>query len=224
MKELNSGHRQRLKERFYKSKTFDLPDYEILEMLLFLVIPRVDTKPTAKALLNRYNSLLEVLNASSEELLSFDRIGFSAVHLFKLISEIVARVGKEKITKKPILENWGEMINYCKTRFGTKPVEVFSTIYLNAKSEVIEECSQNVGTINRVAVYPREVIKKALFLNAVSVLMVHNHPSGLVRPSNADINITTEIQDGLKFVEIELLDHIIVSGVKHFSFKNSGLI
>jgi DNA repair protein RadC len=223
MKELQSGHRQRLKERFAKSKNFDLPDYEILEMLLYLVLPRKDTKPIAKLLLQRFNSLIGVINADMAQLSQIDYVGPSVVHLFKLLDELLARFSREKLWNKSVISNWGELINYCKMRFGSKPVEIFGVIYLNSKSEIIEEDSQ-IGTLNRVAIYPREIIKKALMLNSASVLMVHNHPSGLARPSEADISVTMEIEEGLRYVEIDLLDHIIVSGLNHFCFKNSGLI
>ena len=221
--ELNSGHRQRLKERFSKSRHNDLPSYEIIEMLLFLSSPRSDTKPVAKELLAKFNSISGILNAGSDERKQVKGIGDSANFVFKLIGEIVNRLAYEQIDKKAIIDNWADLIKYCKLLAGNKQQEEFWIMYIDSKNIIIKE-EKMQGTIDRVAVYPREIVRTALLVNAYSVVIMHNHPSGTMRPSQADIALTKEINQVLKLINVELLDHIIVAGDLHFSFKNYLLI
>ena len=223
MQEFHSGHRQRLRERFAKSKHNDLPSYEIIEMLLFLSNPRSDTKSIAKELLIRFKSIAGILNASQDDLKQIKGIGDSANFVFKLVGEIVNRIAYEQIDKKPIIDNWNDLINYCKALAGEKQQEEFWVIYLDSKNMIIKE-EMMIGTIDRVSVYPREIVKKALLMNAASIIMMHNHPSSNTRPSQADIELTGEIKQSLNLINTELLDHIIVSGNQHFSFKNHMLV
>jgi DNA repair protein RadC len=221
--ELHSGHRQRLKERFIKSAQNSLPSYELLEMLLFFANPRIDTKPIAKELLARYKTISAVLMADSDELKLIKGVGDSATFVFKLVREISSRIGNEKINNKEILSNWQDLINYCKILASQLEVEEFHAIYLDSKNIVIKE-QRITGTIDRVSVYPREIVRNALLCNAYSVVIMHNHPSGNIRPSEADIGLTREVKDGLALVNIELIDHIIVSHGQYFSFKSHMLV
>ncbi len=223
MKELYSGHRQRLKERFIKSKHNDLPSYEIIEMLLFLSNPRTDTKPIAKELLSRYKSISSIISTSGDELKLIKGVGDSAVFLFKLIGEVMIRVAYEQVDQGVTIDNWQDLIKYCKILAGNKQQEEFWVIYLDSKNKIIKE-DKLQGTLDRVAVYPREIVKNSLLSNAASVIIMHNHPSGQTRPSEADIKVTDEINQSLKLINTELIDHIIVSGVSHFSFKNHMLL
>jgi DNA repair protein RadC len=221
--ELHSGHRQRLKERFIKSAHSSIPTYELLEMLLFFANPRSDTKPVAKILLERYKTLSAVLVADIDELKLIKGVGDSATFVFKLVREIASRMGNEKINNKEVLSNWQDLVNYCKILASQLEIEEFHAIYLDSKNMVIKE-HKITGTIDRVSVYPREVIRSGLLCNAYSVVIMHNHPSGNIRPSQADIELTREVKEGLAMVNIELIDHIIVSHDRHFSFKNHMLI
>jgi DNA repair protein RadC len=223
LKELYSGHRQRLKERFIKSKHNDLPSYEIIEMLLFLSNPRTDTKPIAKELLSRYKSISSIISTSGDELKLIKGVGDSAVFLFKLIGEVMIRVAYEQVDQGVTIDNWQDLIKYCKILAGNKQQEEFWVIYLDSKNKIIKE-DKLQGTLDRVAVYPREIVKNSLLSNAASVIIMHNHPSGQTRPSEADIKVTDEINQSLKLINTELIDHIIVSGVSHFSFKNHMLL
>lgn len=221
--ELHSGHRQRLKERFFKSAQNTMPAYELLEMLLFLSNPRSDTKPIAKGLLGRYKTLSAVLSAQGEELKLVKGVGDSALFAFKLVREIASRIGSEKIDKKEVLDNWQDLVNYCKILAGQIEREEFWVIFIDSKNMVVKE-HMIPGTIDRVSVYPREIVRSALLANAYSAVIMHNHPSGNVRPSEADLELTREVQEALALVNIELLDHIIVSQGSHFSFKHHLLI
>jgi len=221
--ELHSGHRQRLKERFFKSAQNSLPSYELLEMLLFLSNPRSDTKPTAKELLTRYKTMSAALAAEPEELKLIKGLGDSAIFSLKLVREIASRMGNEKIDKKGVLDNWQDLVNYCKILAGQAEREEFWVIFLDSKNMVIKE-QMIAGTIDRVSVYPREIVRSALLANAYSTVIMHNHPSGNIRPSDADIELTREVREALGLVNIELLDHIIVAQGNHFSFKSHLLI
>jgi len=221
--ELHSGHRQRLKDRFLKSAQNSLPSYELLEMLLFLSNPRSDTKPIAKELLARYKTLSGVLGADNDESKLIKGVGDSTTFVFKLVREIAARIGNERIENKEILANWQDLINYCKILASHIEIEEFRVIYIDSKNIVIKE-HKITGTIDRVSVYPREIVRAALLCNAYSVVIMHNHPSGNIRPSEADIELTRQVKESLGTVNIELIDHIIIAQDRYFSFKSHMLI
>lgn len=218
------GHRKRLKERFLLSKKGTLPDYELLEILLFAATPRGDVKPLSKDLISRFGSFAKVISASAEELGKIKGINDSVIAQFKVIQESVERLLKEEVVEQTVLQSWKALVDYCRVSMGQLKKEQFRILFLNKKNVLISDELQEAGTVDQTPVYPREVVKRALELEASAVILVHNHPSGDLTPSKADINVTRQIQQGLEVVGITLHDHIIVSAANHYSFKTYGLI
>ncbi|PIR39044.1 MAG: hypothetical protein COV35_05035 [Alphaproteobacteria bacterium CG11_big_fil_rev_8_21_14_0_20_39_49] len=219
-----AGHRQRLKERFLSSSKGVLPDYEILEMLLFASHPRGDVKPLAKELISVFGSLAKVLNASEPELATIKGVNISAIAHIKVVQEAAERLLKEDIDDRPILQSWKALLDYCRASMGHLKSEQFRILFLNKRNILISDELQETGTVDQTPVYPREIVKRALHLEASAIILVHNHPSGDVKPSTADINLTKQIIKALDTVNIIVHDHLIVSSKKHYSFKTNRLI
>lgn len=218
------GHRQRAKERFMQSKSGSFSDYDLLEIVLFYVVARSDTKPIARELLDRFDTVARILNSNIEELKQIKGLGESAFVLFRVIKELSAKLHEEELRSKPILESWSALLKYARTTMGHLKTEVFRVIYLNKKNMIIADDLQDVGTVDNTPIYPRDIIKKALNYEATSIILLHNHPSGSTTPSRSDIVTTNEIQKICAHLGIMLIDHIIISAESHYSFKNNGLI
>ena len=218
------GHRERLRKKLldYGDEVFE--DYELLELLLTIIIPRKDVKPLAKELLKKFGSFSNVINASPYELKEINGIGDFAVAGFKIIKASTTKILKDKVEEDTIISNWPELINYCQANIGNKKTEEFHVLYLNTKYHLIKDETHSTGTINTSSVYPREILKKVLDLGASSIIIVHNHPTGDTTPSNADINITKKIQNVLKTIDVPLHDHLIVGKGNCFSFKSFGIL
>lgn len=220
----HTGHRKRLRERFLKNGSEALADYEILEMILFPAKPMGDVKPMAKALLAKFGSFGKVLMAEPSELTKVDGVGEAAVVAIKIAKSAAERLLKEEITERTVVKSWTQLLDYCRIHFGHSQNEEFHVLFLNGKLELIADERQQKGTINHTPVYPREVVKRALELGASSIILVHNHPSGDVNPSKADVDITKQIIDAARALDIEVHDHLIIGPKKHFSFKSKGII
>lgn len=218
------GHRSRLKERFLVSPKGTMPDYEILELILFSAHPRNDVKPYAKELIQKFGSLAKVLNASQSELKKMKGVNPSALTFFKVIQEAAERLIKADVTEKPILASWHALIDYCRASMGHLKKEQFRILFVDKKNRLIADELQETGTVDQTPVYPREVVKQALELEASAMILVHNHPSGDVTPSRADISLTKEIINAAQTLGIKVHDHVIVSASKHYSFKSHQLI
>lgn len=218
------GHRERLRERFLKVGAENLPDYEVLELLLFGVIPRRDTKPIAKALLAKFGSFDEVLAASPDALMTVDGIKDGAAAMLKAVQAAIQLALQTRVRDAEVISSWTDLLNYCTSRMAHEPNEQFRLIYLDRKNKIIVDEAQQRGTVDHTPVYPREVVKRALELNASAVIMVHNHPSGDPKPSRADIEMTRKVKDAAAAVSITLHDHVIVSRGGHLSFRSEGLI
>ena len=223
-KDLKSGHRKRLKEKFLKVPIRSLADYEILEMVLFDVFARRDTRDMARLLINKFGSVAGVLNAEPIELKQIDGIGDSAVFHLKLLLDLFSRLHISTKADQPILSNWHSVINYCNLTMGFRKTECFRILYLSKKNALIADELSEGGTIDKVQIYPREIAKKAIEHSAAAVILVHNHPSGEAKPSAEDIEMTKEINIALSSLSIKIHDHLIVANNKHFSFRASGLI
>ncbi len=222
---LNWGHRQRLKDKFLNSPRRALQDYEILEMILFYIIPRRDTKPIAKMLLNKFGSLAGIIFADDSALESIKGVGDGVVLYIKLCADLFSRISIPKQKGEVnILSSWLAVINYCQLTMGFKKSEAFRVLMLNKKNILIGDEFVDAGTVDKIAIYPREVSKMALLHGATAIILVHNHPSGDSTPSREDIEITKRIIDALAPINVSMHDHIIVAEHKHFSFKASGLI
>lgn len=217
------GHRERLKTRF-RDAGDSLADYEFLELLLFQAVPRRDTKPLAKDLLQRFGSFSEVISAPEDRLREVKGVGDSVVHLLRLVTVAAKRFARDKITERPLLDSWKSVIDYCKAAMAFEPIEHFRVLFLNKKNQLIADEVQQRGTVDHTPVYPREVVKRALELSATAIILVHNHPSGDPTPSTADIQMTKHVVDTAKPLGIMVHDHIIVGKSGHASFRGLRLI
>jgi DNA repair protein RadC len=217
------GHRQRLRERFLAGAAGALPDYELLELLLFFSIPRRDVKPLAKQLLERFGSLGGVLAAAPELLAEFDLDHHSIVH-FRALREAAGRLAREEVADRPVIGSWQKLLDYCRTTMAHNKTEQFRLLFLDRKNTLIADEIQQEGTVDHTPVYPREVVKRALQLGASSLIMVHNHPSGDPTPSQADIEMTEEVKAAAEALGIALHDHVVIGRKGHTSFKSAGLL
>jgi DNA repair protein RadC len=220
---LNIGHRQRLKDKLLRSNIGSLADYEILEILLFYSIPRKDVKPLAKHLLHKYNNLGSIISLTDRELRE-QKITESTIVLLKLLKDLISRINKEQLLDKPIINSWHLLVDYVRANIGYKKTECLNVMYLNHKNILIAEETEEHGTVNSVSVYPREILKKAILYNASSIVLVHNHPSGITEPSKSDIILTKQLVSTLEPLNISLIDHIIISSNSYYSFKKHGII
>lgn len=218
------GHRQRLKDRFLKAGTEGLHDYELLELVLFLAIPRGDVKPLAKELIRTYGSFAQVISTPYEKLMEHKGLGTHASIALKIIREAAVQLAKELVINKPILSSWRLVLDYCHANLAFADKEEFHVLYMDSKNRLIKDEAHQKGTIDQASVYPRDIIKSALDLNASSIILVHNHPSGDPTPSKSDIELTKEIHQISKLLNISLHDHIIIGKSGHASFKALGLL
>jgi DNA repair protein RadC len=218
------GHRERLRERFHETGADALADYELLELILFRTIPRADTKPVAKALLNRFKSLPEVFGAQEQLLTEVDGVGEATARDLKIISAVSHRMLKADIAGREVLSSWKKVIDYCRASMGFETREMFRILFLDKKNAIIADEVQQTGTVDHTPVYPREVVKRALELSATAIILVHNHPSGDPTPSRADIEMTKTIIQTAKPLGIEVHDHIIIGRDGHASLKGLQLI
>jgi DNA repair protein RadC len=218
------GHRERLKERFRDGGGAGLRDYELLELLLFQAIPRRDTKPVAKALLERFGSFSEVLAAPEALLMEIPGVGESVAGYLNLMQAVAARFARDRVSAKPLLDSWAAVIDYCRAAMAYEPVEQFRILFLDRKNVLIADEVQGVGTIDHTPVYPREVVKRALELSATAIILIHNHPSGDPTPSRADIQMTKQLIDTATPLGIAIHDHIIVGKAGHASLKGLKLM
>ena len=223
-KETNEGHRKRLRDRFLNGGGKSVPDYELVELLLFGVIPRGDMKPLAKKLLQECGSLSGLLQADLEKLKSIPGIGDATIAALKAVHEVACRLVREEASAQPILHSWQTVIDYCRARMSHLNVEQFRLLFLDQKNKIIADEVQQQGTVNRTPIFPREVVKRTLELGASSLIMVHNHPSGDPTPSQADIDITRKVIKAAKELEIQVLDHLIIGRFGHTSLREKKLI
>ncbi len=219
-----TGHRQRLRERFLQTPKGSFPDYELLELMLFAASPRSDVKPMAKQLLLRFGNLSGVITANHDELREIKGMNDAAIAQLKAVQDMAERLIKQDIQDKPILQSWKALLDYCRASMGHLKKEQFRMLFLDKKHVVIADELQEYGTVDQTPVYPREVVKRALQLEASAIILVHNHPSGDTRPSSADIQITKQIMQAAESVGITLHDHVIISSKGHYSFKAHGVM
>jgi DNA repair protein RadC len=218
------GHRKRVREKFLKIGGAGFADYEILEILLFSAKPRNDVKPLAKKLIAKFGSLPKVISADAEELDKVEGVGEAAIVTLKIAQEVCLRMLKDEIEKKQIIGSWKALLEYCRASMGHNKTEQFRIFFLDLKNRLIADELQQKGTVDHTPVYPREVIKRALELGATSIILAHNHPSGDPEPSKTDIEMTRKIMLAAQPVNIQIHDHIVIGGAKHYSFKANGLI
>ncbi|MEJ6463389.1 RadC family protein [Fusobacterium polymorphum] len=227
----SQGHRERIKEKFLKNGIDGFAEYEILELLLTYCIPRKDTKPIAKELLNKFKSLDNIFKADFDKLSAIDGLGKNSIVFLKLIGDLPSIIYKDELKNKKLVDketlkisNKDVLLKYLRNKIGYEEIEKFYVLYLSSSNEVIEFEENSVGTLDRSSVYPREIYKKIINLNAKSVILAHNHPSDNITPSKCDIELTNEIAKGLKNFGALLIEHIIITKNSYFSFLEEGLI
>ena len=217
------GHRQRLRARFMAGDD-TIPDYELLELILFHAIQRADTKPIAKRLIAQFKTFAEVVNASPERLAEVEGVGDRVIEEIKLIRAAAVRLVRGDIKQGEVLGSWTAVIDYCRAAQGFDTRELFRIIFLDKKNRIIADEVQGEGTVDHTPVYVREVVKRALELAATAIILVHNHPSGDPSPSRADIDMTKMIVEAAKPMGITVHDHIIVGRQGHVSFRAQRLM
>ena len=227
----SQGHRERIKEKFLKNGIDGFAEYEILELLLTYCIPRKDTKPISKELLNKFKSLDNVFKADFDKLSAIDGLGKNSIAFLKLIGDLPSIIYKDELKNKKLVDketlkisNKDILLKYLRNKIGYEEIEKFYVLYLSSSNEVIEFEENSVGTLDRSSVYPREIYKKIINLNAKSIILAHNHPSDNITPSKCDIELTNEIAKGLKNFGALLIEHIIITKNSYFSFLEEGLI
>lgn len=227
------GHRARLRERFRRAGAEGVQDYELLELILFNAIPRRDVKPLAKALLQTFGTVADTLSAPRERLLDVKvkladgktlSMGERAADEFQLIRAAALNLSQANVLNKQVLSSWQALLDYCQAAVAYESIEQFRILFLNHKNALIADEKQQTGTVNHTPVYPREVVKRALELNASAIILVHNHPSGDPTPSRADIEMTQKIIDAAKAVGVAVHDHLIIGRGSHTSLKSLGMM
>ena len=218
------GHRDRLRQRFEKNGPEALADYELLELLLFRLIPRKDTKPIAKALLARFGSISAALGAPAHLLREVPGIGPTVAADLKTISALSQRMLQADVIGRNVLESWSSVLQYCKVAMAEESREQFRVLFLDKKNALMRDEVQQSGTVDQTPVYPREVVRRALELSATAIILVHNHPSGDPTPSRADIEMTHKVMEACEPLGIKVHDHIIIGRNGHTSLKALSLI
>ncbi|ABC77131.1 DNA repair protein [Syntrophus aciditrophicus SB] len=218
------GHRQRLKKKFFKCGLQALHDYEAVELLLSYAIPRKDIKSLSKDLLERFGSLKGIMDAELEELTAVRGISAHAAGLVRMVKEMSALYLQEKAREKPQISCTGELLDFCKTALGGLKDENFCVLYLDTQNRIIAFETIQKGIVNQAVVYPRQVIERALSHKSSALILVHNHPSGFVKPSDADIRLTRTITDTAKLLDIMVHDHLIIGENRFFSFREEGIM
>jgi DNA repair protein RadC len=222
--QLMKGHRERLRSRFMDGGADAMPDYELLELVLFNAIPRRDTKPLAKILIKRFGSFAEVVNATPLRLAEVEGVSARVIAELKIVRAASLRLLKGQIMARPALSSWNQVLEYCRAAMGFQEREQFRILFLDKKNNLIADEVQQEGTVDHTPVYVREVVKRALELSATAIILAHNHPSGDPTPSRADIDMTKMIIDAARPLGIQVHDHIIVGRNGHASFKALRLI
>ena len=218
------GHRARLRARFTEAGADALPDYELLELVLFRALPRQDTKPIAKALIERFGSFAEVISAPPARLAEVEGVGDAVALELKLVQAAAQRLAKGDVRARHLLSSWAQVLDYCRSAMAFADREEFRILFLDNRNQLIADEVASRGTVDHTPVYPREVVKRALELSATALVLVHNHPSGDPQPSSADISMTRKIAEVATPLGIALHDHIIVGKDGHASFRGLGLI
>lgn len=219
-----ADHRKRLRTRFMEGGSAAMPDYELLELVLFRAIPRQDVKPLARLLLDTFGDFNRVISATPARLLTVKGVGEAVVQELKIVEAAAQRMMRARVIHRPVLSSWDALLDYCHTTMAHRETEQFRILFLDRKNVLIADEEQARGTVDHVPVYPREVVKRALELNASALILVHNHPSGDPTPSEADITMTCQIQDAARALGIVLHDHLIIGKSREISFQSQGYL
>jgi DNA repair protein RadC len=219
-----ADHRKRLRARFTEGGAAAMPDYELLELVLFRAIPRQDVKPLARTLLDTFGDFNRVIAAPAPRLLAVPGVGDAVVLELKIVEAAAQRMMRARVMQRPVLSSWDALLDYCHTALSHRETETFRILFLDRKNVLIADEEQARGTVDHVPVYPREVVKRALELNASALILVHNHPSGDPTPSQADIDMTMQIEDAARVLGLVLHDHLIIGKSRELSFRAKGYL
>lgn len=217
-------HRQRLRARFMAGGPQAMPDYELLELVLFRAIPRRDVKPLAHALMQRFGDFNRVISATEVRLRDISGVGDAVITELKIVEAAAQRLARAKVLQRHVVSSWDALVDYCHTTMAHRETEQFRVLYLDRKNVLIADEEQGKGTVDHVPVYPREVVKRGLELNASALILVHNHPSGDPTPSGSDIDMTAQIARACEALGLTLHDHLIIGKSSELSFRSEGYL
>ena len=218
------GHRARMRARLLSAGPDSVADHELLEMVLFLALPRRDTKPIARALLARFGTFAAALSAPPQELRAVEGLGDAGLAALKTVRAAAVRLLRAEVQHRPVLNNWDRLMDYLQAVLARERVEQLRVLFLDNKNRLLADEPQSRGTVNHTPVYPREVVKRALELHAAALILVHNHPSGDPAPSPADLDMTRQVKEAAAALSLALHDHVIVGNGRWFSFRAQGLV
>ena len=218
------GHRARMRQRLLTAGPDAVLDHELLEMVLFLALPRRDTKPIARALLARFGSFAAAISAPVAELRRVEGLGEAGSAALKTIQAAALRLARAELGERPVLSNWSRLIDYLTASMARDRTEQFRVLFLDSKNRLIADEAQARGTVNHTPVYPREVVRRALELHATALILVHNHPSGDPTPSRDDVEMTRLVRDAATALSVVLHDHVIVGNGAWTSLRREGLL
>lgn len=219
-----TDHRKRLRDRFLDGGAAALPDYEMLELVLFRALPRQDVKPLARALIEKFGDFSRVLSADAARLGDVKGVGPAVVCELKIVEAAAHRLARARVLHRPVISSWDAVLDYCRTAMAHRETEQFRVLYLDRKNTLVADEVQASGTVDHVPVYPREIVKRALELNTSALILVHNHPSGDPTPSGADIDMTRQVEAACTALGLTLHDHLIIGKSAEQSFRASGYL
>ena len=220
----HAGHRSRLRQRFLATMGEGMPDYELLELLLTLGIPRRDVKPLAKKLIETFGDFASVVSAETQQLRRVSGLGDTAIAAIKLAKATSVRLLRQRAIGRDVVSSWTELIDYCRAAMAHEEVEQLRLLFLDRKNRLIIDEVQQRGTVDHAPLYPREVVKRALELGASALILVHNHPSGDPTPSQGDIAMTHNVKEAAEKLGIVLHDHVVIGRGEYRSFRSMGLL
>jgi len=219
-----AGHRARLRARLLTAGAASLADHEMLELVLFLALPRRDTKPIGRALLARFGSFANAISAPIADLRTIEGLGEAGAAALLTVRAASLRLIRGELVDRPVLNNWDRLTDYLHAAMARERIEQFRVLFLDSKNRLLADEAQSHGTVNHTPVYPREVVKRALELHAVAIVLAHNHPSGDPTPSRQDIDMTLEVREASRILGVRLHDHVVIGNGRWFSFVQEGLL
>jgi len=219
-----ADHRKRLRARFMQGGAEAMPDYEMLELVLFRAVPRQDVKPVARALIDLFGDFNRVLSAPAARLREVHGVGERIIEELKIVEAAAHRLARARVIDRPVISGWDAVLDYCHTTMAHRDTEQFRILFLDRKNVLIADEEQARGTVDHVPVYPREVVKRALEVNASALILVHNHPSGDPSPSQSDIAMTQQVQTAAEALSVTVHDHLIIGKSRELSFRAEGYL
>ena len=217
-----ADHRKRLRSRFRTGGAAAMPDYELLELVLFRAIPRQDVKPLARMLIDRFGDFNRVVTAPIPQLGQIKGVGDAVITELKIVEAASHRLARARVIQRHVISSWDAVLDYCHTTMAHRETEQFRVLFLDRKNTLIADEEQAKGTVDHVPVYPREIAKRALELNASALILVHNHPSGDPTPSQSDLDMTAQVQMACQALGLTLHDHLIIGKERELSFRSAG--